>query len=103
MAKPIFNLSVALAGRQESIVSVSRRIVDTFYSLSLFDPIFGNLKVIAQPKGFYKSIVLGSDNEEKISELSKAILNNSLPDIREYDGTEIPILLIRGLTDLLLA
>ncbi len=90
MAKSIFSLNAALVNKQESILSISERIISTFYHLSLSDPIFGNLRVVAQSNGFYEPIILGSNNQEGINELSKAILDYSLSDIRSNDGIDNP-------------
>jgi hypothetical protein len=90
MAKSVFNLNVTLIGEQESIVSISRKLLSTFYDLSLFDPLFGDLKVVAQSKGFYKPIILKSEYEGSINELAKSILDYSLPDIRSNDGIDNP-------------
>lgn len=90
MAKSVFNLNVTLIGEQESIVSISEKVISTFYHLSLFDPLFGNLKVVAQPKGFYKPIFLTSAHENNIDELARSILDYSLSDIRKNDGIENP-------------
>ncbi len=90
MAKSIFSLNMTLINKKESILSISERVINTFYLLSLSDSIFGNLKVIAQPNGFYKPIILSSNNQDCINELSEAILDYSLSDIRSSDGIDYP-------------